>query len=851
MKKLVSILIAMIMVISLVPMTVFAEDYSSDESISAAKTTYGQTGNNLFWWVGASATEDSVYAYLTTEDSGTTYTLHIVGEGAMTTKWTNENDTNEWHNASYKEKITDLEIAEGVTSISQYAFPAHTALKNVTFADNSQLKTIGNRAFMQDSALTGELKIPASVTEISDMYAFTETGITSLTFEDNSQLTTLGKYAFRSCESLESVIFGENSMLKTIDQEAFAGCKNLQNITIPASVETIGLSAFYESGLQSVIFEEGTSSILNIGDNAFEGCENLETLLISTSVRYMGTAAFKDCLNLSSVTIPSSVKVSASESYGPFYNCNSITQATIGDASYMVPSGIAGNITLGRRSDVGTITAPEGTMVSMNGYSFKLGKQLLSTGSSAKMWTAVYAVTKGTEIATPIGPKTLTKQVSVDVKSLQKLIDALDRPEVSATEVTANSIKLTYNENWEYKLSTNSSWNSAENANAFTGLDAATEYKFDVRVKDRDGTKVTVTQYTAVATPTASVAAGTYTSAQNVVLSTATEGAAIYYTTDGIDPTTSSTIYTEAIAVSETTTIKAIAVKDGCPDSDVLTATYTIKENTPGGGGSSTYYSVATKSSKNGTIAIDKTKAASGTTVTITVKPDSGFTVEKVTVLDKNGKEVTVKNLGNDKYSFTMPKGGVTVLATFMEDNTMLNFFVDVNADDYFYDAVLWAAENGITTGTDAIHFSPNGTTTRAQMVTFIWRLAGSPDFEGGDTPFTDITKSDYFYDAVVWGWNVGIINGKSETLFAPDDIVTRGEAVTFIYRYAKVAGGDLPNPFTDVTLGKFYYYPVLWAANNEIVKGTSATTFSPDAECTRGQVVTFLYRYNNQYSIQ
>ncbi len=284
-----------------------------------------------------------------------------------------------------------------------------------------------------------------------------------------------------------------------------------------------------------------------------------------------------------------------------------------------------------------------------------------------------------------------------------------------------------------------------------------------------------------------------------------------------------------------------------------VNGTLTVVKRSSGGGGGSvtTNYTVTAKSTKNGTITVDKTKAASGSTVTITAKPAKGFTVETITVLDKKGNEVAVKNLGNNKFSFTMPKSDVTVSATFMEDNTMLNFFVDVKANDYFYDAVLWAAENNIATGVDSVHFDPLGSTTRAQMVTFIWRLAGSPDFEGGETPFTDIKKSDYFYDAVVWGWNVGIINGKTDTLFAPDDIVTRGEAVTFIYRYAKVAGGDLPNPFTDVVLGKFYYYPVLWAANNEIVKGTSTTTFSPDAECTRGQVVTFLYRYNNAYSVQ
>ena len=184
------------------------------------------------------------------------------------------------------------------------------------------------------------------------------------------------------------------------------------------------------------------------------------------------------------------------------------------------------------------------------------------------------------------------------------------------------------------------------------------------------------------------------------------------------------------------------------------------------------------------------------------------------------------------------------------KEDPIKNAYIDVKEDDYFFDAVKWAVKNNITTGVDADHFDPYNKTTRGQMLTFLWRMAGSPVFEDDQIAFTDISKSDYYYDAVVWGWNIGIINGKSETLFAPNEKVTRGEAVTFIYRYAKVAGGDLPNPFTDIAKDDFYYYPIVWAANNEITSGTSANTFSPASDCTRAQVVTFLYRYNNQYNV-
>ena len=141
--------------------------------------------------------------------------------------------------------------------------------------------------------------------------------------------------------------------------------------------------------------------------------------------------------------------------------------------------------------------------------------------------------------------------------------------------------------------------------------------------------------------------------------------------------------------------------------------------------------------------------------------------------------------------------------------------------------------------------------TTRGEMITMLWRMADSPVFEDDQVTFTDIKKTDYFYDAVIWGWNMGIISGKSTNAFAPDDKVTRGETVTFLYRYAKVAGGDLPNPFEDVKQGEFYYYPVLWAANNGITTGITPTIFNPNGDCTSVQLETFLDRYNIQYNMR
>ena len=173
----------------------------------------------------------------------------------------------------------------------------------------------------------------------------------------------------------------------------------------------------------------------------------------------------------------------------------------------------------------------------------------------------------------------------------------------------------------------------------------------------------------------------------------------------------------------------------------------------------------------------------------------------------------------------------------------MLNFFVDVPADAYYYDAVLWAAENGITGGVDDTHFAPNATCTRAQAVTFLWRAAGSPAPKSSEMPFTDVAPGSYYETAVLWAVENGITKGTSDTTFTPNAKCTRAQIVTFLWRSQKSPASDSVNPFTDVAADAYYNNAVLWAAENGITGGTSATTFSPNNDCTRAQIVTFLFR--------
>lgn len=274
--------------------------------------------------------------------------------------------------------------------------------------------------------------------------------------------------------------------------------------------------------------------------------------------------------------------------------------------------------------------------------------------------------------------------------------------------------------------------------------------------------------------------------------------------------------------------------------------TYTFDYTAPSGGSSSsgsTTYPITVESSRHGEVESSRTRASSGTTITLTVTPDNGYVLDELIVTDSDGDEISVRDRGNGRYTFTMPRSRVTVEATFTESAPETLPFVDVPTGAYYYDAVAWAVENGVTGGTSATTFSPDNACTRAQMVTFLWRAAGSPEPETSVNPFTDVSATAYYYEAVLWAVERGITNGTSATTFSPDTTVTRGQTVTFLWRNAgsPAASG---NNFADVAADAYYATAVAWAAREGITSGTSATTFSPGNACTRAQIVTFLYRH-------
>ena len=294
---------------------------------------------------------------------------------------------------------------------------------------------------------------------------------------------------------------------------------------------------------------------------------------------------------------------------------------------------------------------------------------------------------------------------------------------------------------------------------------------------------------------------------------------------------------------------KAVLVVDG---HELNTKTFTLDANewaalpgtVPPYSGSTgtgvTTYPITVNSAKNGDVTASHKSASKGALVTLTVTPDKGYVLETLNAFDQNGSALPLTQQ-NGKYTFTMPASKVTVEAMFKAAGN--NPFTDVPAGSYYEDAVIWAVGKGITSGTSAVTFDPNGNCTRAQAVTFLWRAAGSPAAKSKVMPFTDVPSGSYYYDAVLWAMEQGITKGTSDTAFSPDATCTRAQIVTFLWRAngSPVVSGN--SAFTDVAADAYYAAAVTWAEKNGVTGGIGGGLFGSNNNCTRAQIVTFLYR--------
>ena len=337
----------------------------------------------------------------------------------------------------------------------------------------------------------------------------------------------------------------------------------------------------------------------------------------------------------------------------------------------------------------------------------------------------------------------------------------------------------------------------------------------------------------------------TYTSITLNTVEPNANGAVAQYSKDGGQTWQDSAEFTDL--TSNTTYTFAVRYAEKAPyaASDAsATAEFSTLRHSSGSSSSNPTYSVTTPSkSENGKVSLDKSTAKKGDTVTVTVTPDAGYQLDKLTVTDKNGNVLKLTDKGDGKYSFTMPDGKVEVKAVFAKE-VETSPFGDVSTDAYYYKAVQWAQEKGITDGISSDLFGPKQPCTRGQIVTFLWRAAGSPEPKGTAAGMTDVVPGSYYAKAVAWAVENGITTGTAEGTFSPDATCTRAQAVTFLAR-AQKATATGKTAFSDVPADSYFADAVAWAQANGVTTGTSETTFSPDNDCTRAQIVTFLYRAN------
>ena len=266
-----------------------------------------------------------------------------------------------------------------------------------------------------------------------------------------------------------------------------------------------------------------------------------------------------------------------------------------------------------------------------------------------------------------------------------------------------------------------------------------------------------------------------------------------------------------------------------------------VRESSDGDDSDPTYAIEVGKDIRNGTVTANRRYAERGDTVTITVKPDDGFKLDDLTVTDKNGKELKLTDKGNGKYTFTMPASKVEIKATFVKE-VETSPFSDVSTSAYYYEAVKWAQEKGITGGIGNGLFGPNQPCTRAQIVTFLWRAAGSPEPKAMSS-FADVSTDAYYAKAVAWAVENGITTGTGDGKFSPDATCTREQAVAFLYRASGSPAVSGSSAFSDVAANAYYADAVAWAEKNGVTGGIGGGLFGSGNTCTRAQIVTFLYR--------
>ena len=675
--------------------------------------------------------------------------------------------------------LTSVTLPNRITSIEQGTFSSCTSLVDITIP--SSVTSIGDDAFSSCTGLTSIL-IPASVTSIGDSAFDSCTGLTSIIIPDS--VTSIGYSAFSYCYGLTNITIPVS--VTSIGDFAFSYCYGLTNITIPASVTSIGDAAFgYCTSLtditvapgnpsycapDGVLFDKNCTKLLcypaektgstyaipngvtSICESAFYGCANLTDITIPDGVTDIGINVFSFCCGLTSITIPESV---TRIGYSAFSGCTGLT----------------------------SITIPE-SVTRIGGAAFSectgLTNVVIPNSVTCIEWDTFNSCTSLTSIIIPDSVTNIGSFAFGNCTALQSMCFQGDAPqckadafswwvdEDSAASINNPNLTIYYidgKEGW-----TTPTWNGYPTA-TWDGVNLPKPHEHD---------------YKAV-----------------VTAPTCTEQG---YTTHICECGASYVdAYTDALGHDW-----GDPVYEWAGDHSAITATRVCKR--------------------------DPAHAETETGVVTSA-------VTKEATYDAEGEITYTAAFTNPAFE---PQTAVVSLPR-LERPTPTpaeNPFTDIRESAYYHDPVLWAVANNVTNGTSAATFSPDEGCTRAQVVTFLWRAAGKPDPASSESPFSDVKEGAYYYNAVLWAVEKGITNGTSDKTFSPDETCTRAQIVTFLWRYEEQpALTGTNNPFADVKPSAYFGSAVLWAVEKGITNGTSATTFDPEDTCTRAQVVTFLYR--------
>lgn len=846
--------------------------------------------------------------------------------------------------------LSSVTIPNSVEIIGAWAFMECRNLADVTLPTN--LRTLGAYAF-EYCGLEGAVTIPASVSVIGNSPFIYCTKLSDIVVEtDNPYYCSIDGVLFNKNGSrlIEYPIGKTNTTyivpdsVYWVNEFAFCG-SSLVSIDLPDSVTTIGQQGLASnSNLETIQIPE---NVTYISTSAFSSCTALTSVMIPISLEYIGPGTFGGCSNLKDVYYLGSEKgwqtlmhnssentVMWSGTYGVDINQDAVIHFACYDVSFDANggSGSMENALVEKGSEFTfsncTFTAPTGKGFkawSINGVEYAPGDVCTVTAD-----TTVTAVWKDDSTFCTLSG-TITGHQGVAYASVTAKLVGLDSTVYSATVTGGESLDGTTKKECTYSVSVPAGqYNLVVEATAVSGTTvnrtalvklsgdqtknvnlpngqaksnvtvnkSATEViagNLDSLIVSDDGSliagtsaEVTLTVDDVDTSTTEAVSIQNAASSQTlefieftirktvdgtttavndtgntpieIVLSFKNAGkrnVKVYRYHDGrVDTLTEQAINGEKIEVtvnSITICAKKFSVYaigyDSSPENQTPVSGSSSSSNSGSGSFGPSYSITVPNRIIGGKVEVSTDSAKRGDAVTVMTTPDEGYMTVTVAVTDVSGNTLTLTDNDNGMYTFTMPASNVGINVTFAKldssGSSVTNPFTDISEGAYYYDAVLWASGNGITNGSSATTFSPDAACTRAQIITFLWRAVGSPapESESSANPFTDVSTDAYYHDAVLWAVEHGISNGTSATTFSPDVACTRAQAVTFLWRAEETPSVSSGSGFSDVADSAYYANAVKWAVANGVTNGTGSATFSPDADCTRGQIVTFLYR--------